>query len=50
MITYAMASGVRRGWLPKDEFAPAVNRGWQAVKLRTAAMELCSMSARALEK
>lgn len=36
MITYAMLRGIRRGWLPRDDYLPAVERGWRAVKARVA--------------
>jgi unsaturated rhamnogalacturonyl hydrolase len=36
MITYAMLRGMRRGWLPRDPFQPAIERGWKAVKARVA--------------
>lgn len=34
MITFALARGIRRGWLPREKFQPAVERGWHAVKTR----------------
>jgi len=34
MITWAMARGIRLGLLPRERFAPAIERGWHAVKLR----------------
>ncbi len=34
MIVYAMARGVREGWLDRATFAPAIAKGWQAIKLR----------------
>ncbi|MEZ6133874.1 MAG: glycoside hydrolase family 88 protein [Pirellulaceae bacterium] len=37
MITFAMLRGIRNGWLPREEFQPAVERGWKAVKARVAA-------------
>ncbi len=36
MITYAMVRGVRRGWLDAKQFAPAIEKGWEAVKVRVA--------------
>lgn len=36
MITYAMIRGVRRGWLDRQTFEPAIRRGWTAVKARVA--------------
>ncbi len=35
MIGYAMHCGMRRGWLPKDEYQPNVERAWRAIKERT---------------
>jgi rhamnogalacturonyl hydrolase YesR len=34
MITTAMARGVRLGWLERDKFLPAVERGWRAIAVR----------------
>jgi hypothetical protein len=39
MIGFAMAHGVRRGWLDKKEYQPCVDRAWQAVKARTRGSE-----------
>jgi len=36
MITYAMIRGVRRGWLDEEQFAPAIRKGWTAIKARIA--------------
>lgn len=36
MITYAMARGMRRGWLPKEKFEASMKKGWGAVKARVA--------------
>ncbi len=35
MIGWAMQRGIRRGWLAKDEYQPAVDRAWRAIKERT---------------
>jgi hypothetical protein len=35
MIGFAMARGIRGGWLDKKEYQPCVERVWQAVKLRS---------------
>jgi rhamnogalacturonyl hydrolase YesR len=37
MITYAMIRGVRRGWLVRTEYEPAINKAWSAIKARIAA-------------
>lgn len=37
MTTYAMARGVRMGWLDREKFAPAIERGWYALRTRIAA-------------
>jgi unsaturated rhamnogalacturonyl hydrolase len=34
MITCAMVSGIRAGWLDEEEFAPAARRAWEAIKGR----------------
>ena len=34
MITFAMARGLRMGWLDGPTFRPAVDRAWEAIKLR----------------
>lgn len=36
MITYAMIRGVRRGWLDREQFEPAIRKGWTAIKARVA--------------
>lgn len=36
MITYAMIRGVRRGWLDRPTFEPAIRKGWTAIKARVA--------------
>lgn len=36
MITYAMARGIRRGWLSEKTFDHAVEKGWKAIKARIA--------------
>jgi rhamnogalacturonyl hydrolase YesR len=35
MIGFAMLRGIRRGWLPEEEFRPAVDRAWHGVLART---------------
>ena len=35
MSGWAMLRGIRRGWLAKDQYQPAVDRAWRAVKERT---------------
>src|SRR5262245_51919924 len=37
MIAFAMQRGITRGWLPKDEYQPSVERAWAAIKERTSA-------------
>lgn len=37
MTTYAIARGVRMGWLDREKFAPAIERGWYALRTRIAA-------------
>lgn len=34
MITFAMARGVRRGWLDAETLTPAIDRAWRALQLR----------------
>ncbi len=34
MITYAMARGVRAGWIDESDYNDAITKGWEAVKLR----------------
>ena len=34
MTTFAMTRGLRKGWLKKDEYEPAVLRAWEAIKTR----------------
>ena len=34
MISYAILVGIRNGWLSKDEWKPAIEKSWQAVKGR----------------
>lgn len=34
MITYAMLRGVQQGWLQADDYAPSIERAWEALKLR----------------
>ena len=36
MITYAMIRGVRRGWLDRPTYEPAIRQGWTAIKARVA--------------
>ncbi len=36
MITFAMLRGMRRGWLPEEEFAEPAKRAWQALRRRIA--------------
>lgn len=36
MITYAMIRGVRRGWLDRQTFEPAIAKAWTAIKTRVA--------------
>lgn len=35
MIGFAIARGMRAGWLPRDAWRPAVDRAWQAIEMRT---------------
>lgn len=35
MIGFAMARGVRAGWLDEKEYGPAIERAWRALKART---------------
>ncbi len=35
MIGFALARGIRRGWLDKAEYQPCVDRAWQAIQERT---------------
>jgi unsaturated rhamnogalacturonyl hydrolase len=35
MIGWAMQRAIRRGWIAKDEYQPAVDRAWQAILERT---------------
>jgi rhamnogalacturonyl hydrolase YesR len=37
MITFAMARGIRLGWLDRATYAPLVERGWYAIRTRVAA-------------
>lgn len=37
MITFALARGIGRGWLDRNEFEPAMRRGWYAIRTRVAA-------------
>lgn len=32
MFLFALATGIGNGWLPYDEYKPAVERGWEALK------------------
>ena len=34
MITFAMARGIRRGWLEEETYDPVVRRAWQSIKTR----------------
>src|SRR5690606_15924747 len=34
MIAFALARGIRRGWLPREEYEPVLQRAWQAVLTR----------------
>ncbi len=34
MITFAMAQGMRRGWLDRETFAPVIARSWPAIRQR----------------
>jgi len=34
MTTYALARGVRMGWLEQKRYAPAIERGWYALRTR----------------
>lgn len=34
MTTYAMARGVRMGWLDRAKFGPAIDKGWFAIRAR----------------
>ena len=35
MIGFAMARGIRLGWLSRDDYQPHVSRAWQAIESRT---------------
>lgn len=35
MIGFAMARGIRRGWLRREDYQPSVDRAWQAIESRT---------------
>lgn len=35
MIGFAMQRGIRRGWLSKNDYQPAVDRAWRAIQERT---------------
>lgn len=37
MLGFAMQRGVNRGWLPKEQFATAIDNAWNAVLIRTGA-------------
>jgi rhamnogalacturonyl hydrolase YesR len=37
MITFAMARGIRLGWLDRATYAPLVERGWYAIRTRVTA-------------
>jgi unsaturated rhamnogalacturonyl hydrolase len=34
MITFAMAQGIRRGWLDRENYAPVIARSWPAIRQR----------------
>lgn len=34
MITFAMARGLRQGWLDAETYRPVVDRAWEAIKVR----------------
>ncbi|MEZ5952640.1 MAG: glycoside hydrolase family 88 protein, partial [Planctomycetaceae bacterium] len=34
MITYAMARGIREGWLDRATYAPVIARSWPAIRQR----------------
>ncbi len=36
MITYAMIRGVRRGWLDRATYEPAIRKAWRAIQARVA--------------
>jgi rhamnogalacturonyl hydrolase YesR len=36
MLTTALARGIRLGWIERETFLPAVERGWRAVAVRVA--------------
>ena len=36
MITFAMARGVRHGWLDREKYDPAIRRAWGAIRARVA--------------
>lgn len=36
MITFALMRGIRLGWLDRDVFSPAAERGWRAILTRVA--------------
>ncbi len=37
MIGFALQRGIRRGWLPKNEYQPCVDQTWRAIQERTSA-------------
>ena len=34
MITFAMARGVDKGWLPRPRFQPVIDKAWYAIRTR----------------
>lgn len=34
MITFAMARGVRNGWLKREKFHPVIDKAWYAIRTR----------------
>ena len=36
MISYAIARGIRSGWLDAKEFRPVLDRAWYAIRTRVA--------------
>ncbi|SRR5579875_249707 len=51
MIAFAMLRGVERGWLPKRQYQPAVDRAWRAVLARVgpngSLFDVCESTAQA---
>ena len=36
MITFSMIRGIREGWLDEKQYAPLIERAWNAIKTRVA--------------